>query len=290
MKIQHQDTYYRPHSGRIVALASPSILVSSSLLCLNESQPSRCRKERVNAGLKCILRPERSGWPWPRFGILNLLLGGVSALLTVCFSSVVCWLPVWPQFIIYPQLIGLGVTQRNASRSQQPINGFNFPIRCGSVQESIKEVEPLDEDNDLYWPCVCRIDFLCYNVGRMLVWVKICKASPALEPNTCTFLRSRNKTVILCTCVGVRLLIFSDFISVLCFSRCCRSYGKCVQLPHKTQILPDRKQEIISLQKEREEDKDWSVIGHRWVSASCAVCWMPVIQLGVQAGSTLRAM
>lgn len=175
---------------------------------------------------------------------------GVSALSTVCFRSVVCWLPVWPQFIIYPPLIGLGVTQRNASRSQQPINGFNFPIRCGSVQESIKEVEPLGKDNDLYWPCVCRIDFLCYNVGWMLVCVKISEASTALEPNTCTeVLWSRNKTVILCTCFRVRLLIFgSDFISVFCFSRCCRSYGKCVQLPHKTQILPDRKQEIISLQ------------------------------------------
>lgn len=57
---------------------------------------------------------------------------------------------MWPQFIIYPQLIGVGVTQRNASRSHQGINGFNFPIRCRTVQESIKEAGPLGEDNDLY--------------------------------------------------------------------------------------------------------------------------------------------
>lgn len=72
----------------------------------------------------------------------------------LCVSAPLCLhvsrVPVWPQFIIYPQLIGVGVTQRNASGSQQPINGFNFPIRCGIVQESIKEAGPLGEDNDLY--------------------------------------------------------------------------------------------------------------------------------------------
>lgn len=77
---------------------------------------------------------------------------GVCAL--DCISALLCLhvsrLLVWPQFIIYPQLIGVEVTQRNASRSYQPINGFNFPIRCGTVLESIKEAGPLGEDSDLH--------------------------------------------------------------------------------------------------------------------------------------------
>lgn len=89
----------------------------------------------------------------------------------LCISAPSCLrvsrLPVWPQFIIYPQLIGVGVIQKNAARSHQPINGFNFPIRCGTLLESIKEAGPLGKDNDPHWPFVCTIDFPGYKVAWM---------------------------------------------------------------------------------------------------------------------------
>lgn len=170
MKIhQPRTVYMRPEDQQASPIVSPRLCnVWKSDFTLQEI-PCECRvKVHFELRDKCVTLT----------GVWNAQLAPLGCLrsrlrVSPALYQHVCWLPVWPQFIIYPQLIGVGVTQRNAPRPQQPINGFNFPIRCGSVQESIKEAGPLAEDNDLYWPCVCKIDFLGYNVGWMLGWVKI---------------------------------------------------------------------------------------------------------------------